>query len=73
MDQPVRVFHYNHFVFFDHRHQDVNVSGSSTERNGPRIFMPISACAGTDLDRKISRNPERLPGLSLYVLISTIT
>src|SRR2546428_331789 len=47
-----------------------NVSGSSTERNGPNIFIPISSCAGIDLDRNISRNSERLPGFVLYVRIS---
>jgi len=42
-----------------------NVSASSTERNGPRIVIPISSCAGTDLERNISKNSERLPGLVL--------
>src|SRR2546426_4657492 len=49
------------------------VSSSSTERNGPTTFMPISSCAGIDRVRKISRNSGRLPGLSLYVRISTST
>src|SRR5260221_13538185 len=50
-----------------------NVSSSSTERKGPTTFMPISSCAGIDRVRKISRNSGRLPGFSLYVLISTST
>ena len=39
-----------------------SVSGSSTERKGPGIFIPIFVGAGIDLDRNISRNSERLPG-----------
>src|SRR5262245_33470649 len=50
-----------------------NVSGSSTDRNGPRIFMPMAWCAGTLLDSNISRNSVRFPGLVLYVRISMIT
>lgn len=41
------------------------VSGSSTDRKGPRIFMPISAWAGIDRVRNMSKNCERLPGLVL--------
>jgi hypothetical protein len=42
------------------------------ERNGPNIFIPISECAGMDLERNISRNSERLSGLVLQVRISMI-
>src|SRR5215813_5187273 len=49
-----------------------NVSGSSKERNGPIIFIPISACAGIDLARNTSKNFARQPGRILYVLISMI-
>src|SRR5580658_132695 len=48
------------------------VSESSTERNGPNILIPISVCAGMDLERNISTNSERRPGLVLYVRISMI-
>ena len=48
-------------------------SGSSTDRNGPRTFIPISRWAGSERVRKISRNSARVPGFSRYVRISTIT
>ncbi len=34
--------------------------------------MPISACAGIDLERKVSRNSARFPGFVRWVLISMI-
>lgn len=40
--------------------------------NGPSIFIPISMCAGILLERNTSRNCARLPGLAVYVFISTI-
>src|SRR5215218_9929761 len=49
-----------------------SVSGSSTARNGPRTFIPISRWAGTALERNNSTNRERIPGLVLYVRISII-
>src|SRR5437762_13870018 len=33
------------------------------ERNGPNIFIPISVCAGIDLERNISRKLRALAGL----------
>jgi DNA-binding HxlR family transcriptional regulator len=45
------------------------VSASSTERNGPSMFIPISACAGIDLERNISR---LMPDISHKVLTETL-
>lgn len=41
-------------------------------RNEPNIFIPFSRCAETDLERNMSRNSERWPGLVLEVRISII-
>ena len=41
------------------------VSGSLMDGNGPRIFIPIAACAGTERLEKISRKRARIPGLAL--------